>query len=252
MFKNSCLRFLVFGAALLAAEFCLAQTSPMLVRAPASSIQFSPAYLEAVYLKGGFYNISQRSLIGTRLAFTVMPNTILPTLRPPARDVFVGLFPPGSYELEVTIDASGTTPAQSLGVEKFEIKAPTRVAANIPVYDWTDLWWNPSESGWGMNITMKQDRFFAVWYVYDQAGNATWYTLQAGNWASKICYTGSIIRTDGPPRGGISSSPFVPTAITVTPIGEGTMCFNGFDRAEFTYRLNGGVPAAKDLIRQAF
>ncbi len=42
-----------------------------------------------------------------------------------------------------------------------------------PAHDYTDLWWNPGESGWGISIRQKPpaggavDALFAVWYTYD-------------------------------------------------------------------------------------
>lgn len=41
---------------------------------------------------------------------------------------------------------------------------------NAPVSlttDFTDLWWNANESGWGVNITQKGNNLFAAWYGYD-------------------------------------------------------------------------------------
>jgi len=39
----------------------------------------------------------------------------------------------------------------------------------------TGLWWNQNESGWGVSLTQQYDVFFVAMYVYDSAGNPTWY-----------------------------------------------------------------------------
>lgn len=42
--------------------------------------------------------------------------------------------------------------------------------ANIGDTDFTDLWWNPSESGWGVSITQHGNNVFARIYAYDTDG----------------------------------------------------------------------------------
>src|SRR5205814_7198656 len=39
-----------------------------------------------------------------------------------------------------------------------------------PSIDYTDLWWNPNESGWALAITQQARVMFLAWYVYDRAG----------------------------------------------------------------------------------
>jgi cyclophilin family peptidyl-prolyl cis-trans isomerase len=44
-----------------------------------------------------------------------------------------------------------------------------------PVVDYTDLWWNPNESGWGVTLTQQFGIIFAAWFVYDTSGKPVWY-----------------------------------------------------------------------------
>src|SRR5206468_650585 len=37
------------------------------------------------------------------------------------------------------------------------------------------LWWNPSESGWGVHFTQRRNILFAAWYTYDTTGAPKWY-----------------------------------------------------------------------------
>jgi hypothetical protein len=39
----------------------------------------------------------------------------------------------------------------------------------------TDLWWNPDESGWGVGICQYRGALFAVLFVYGVNGKPTWY-----------------------------------------------------------------------------
>jgi hypothetical protein len=34
------------------------------------------------------------------------------------------------------------------------------------------IWWNASESGWGINLAHQGDTVFASWFTYDTAGKA--------------------------------------------------------------------------------
>jgi hypothetical protein len=47
---------------------------------------------------------------------------------------------------------------------------PARTAPEI-----SDMWWNPDESGWGVNVIMQKDVAFATFFLYDTARNPTWY-----------------------------------------------------------------------------
>ena len=41
--------------------------------------------------------------------------------------------------------------------------------------DKTDLYYIPSESGWGMSIANQGDTIFVTMYVYDSARQPTWF-----------------------------------------------------------------------------
>jgi hypothetical protein len=41
-------------------------------------------------------------------------------------------------------------------------------AQAVPATDYTDMWWNASESGWGVSFVQHpSDQVYAVWYTYD-------------------------------------------------------------------------------------
>src|SRR5207247_10829395 len=47
-------------------------------------------------------------------------------------------------------------------------------AAQAPGY-LSGLWFNSSESGWGIQLTKRRNNIMAAWFTYDDAGNAIWY-----------------------------------------------------------------------------
>jgi hypothetical protein len=46
--------------------------------------------------------------------------------------------------------------------------------------NYSDIWWNPSESGWGLTIADHDTNIFAVWYTYRAEGRPVWYTIPGG------------------------------------------------------------------------
>ncbi len=115
-------------------------------------------------------------------------------------------------------------------------------AASIPS-DYTDTWWNPAESGWGVQLIQQVDRIFATIYVYDLQSNPDWYaatlTLNAsGTWK------GDLYATHGPWFGG----PFNPTAVTTRQVGDLSVTFSGTNHGALTYSID-GVPVSRSIER---
>lgn len=116
-----------------------------------------------------------------------------------------------------------------------------------PASNYTDMWWNPDESGWGMAINQHEGRLFAAWYVYDAAGRPTWLTMAGAGWSSPTRFSADIYATTGPGATGA----FDPGQVTRTRVGQGTLDFSAGDRGTFTYTVN-GVSGSKAIQRQVF
>jgi hypothetical protein len=102
--------------------------------------------------------------------------------------------------------------------------------------DYTDLWWNPNESGWGLNLVQHPSRIiFAVWYTYGADGKRVWYHMSTGSWTSTNTYTGTIYATSG----GAFDAPFNPAAVVRTPVGTGTLTFSDASNGTWTFNING-------------
>lgn len=128
-----------------------------------------------------------------------------------------------------------------------------QVFRNEPVSgtSFTDLWNNPTESGWGLGIAHQGDVMFLTWFVYDEAGTPEW--LVASNCAVKSggdgC-TGALYSTSGP-RGPAAGVPFDPSKMNVVVRGEIDVTFDGPDAAVIRYKVD-GQSGAKAIIRQIF
>ncbi len=47
------------------------------------------------------------------------------------------------------------------------------------------LWFNPAESGWGINFAHQGDLIFASWFTYDLTGKGTWLVMTASKTAAQ-------------------------------------------------------------------
>src|SRR5438128_854668 len=88
--------------------------------------------------------------------------------------------------------------------------------------DLTDLWWNSSESGWGMNIAHQSNTIFLTFFVYGADGKAGWYsataTYSGQNAGGSLLYTGDLYEATGPYYGGV----FSPSSVHPTKVGNAT------------------------------
>ncbi len=126
-----------------------------------------------------------------------------------------------------------------------------RVPADVPGVNYTDLWFDPFESGWGMGLVQQGDNIFVAWYVYNDVGQPMWYV--ASNCAVKGdgngC-TGDLYRTLASPGPG-SGLPFDPSRVAVTKAGRIDVTFSGQNNAYIAYEVD-GRSGGKYLVRQVF
>ena len=75
----------------------------------------------------------------------------------------------------------------------YPVLKPYLDATFAPFADFTDLWWDPNESGWGMNLIQhSSNTIFAVWYTYDTDRRPLWLSMSSGRWTSSNTYTGDV------------------------------------------------------------
>ena len=117
--------------------------------------------------------------------------------------------------------------------------------------DYTDLWWNPSESGSGLTVTHQGNVVFIAFFVYGQDGNATWFSSPAAFRQSDAngnpIYSGTLFQSTGPSFSG----PFLPASVKVSAVGTATFAVTSAITANLGYSVN-GVAVSKSLVRQTF
>ena len=111
--------------------------------------------------------------------------------------------------------------------------------------DVSDLWWNPSESGWGMQVNQMGSTVFATLYVYDASGRPTWYTAELSAQGNGQ-YTGPVYSSTGP---SFAAASFDAGAVTRTQVGTMSFTLQPDGTAVMTYSV-GGTVVSKQLQRQ--
>ena len=109
-----------------------------------------------------------------------------------------------------------------------------------------DLWWNPLESGWGINLAHQENTIFATLFTYDAAGRGMWLVMPEGAPDATGVFRGALFRTRGP---AFDAQPW--TAISFTQVGTMSLDFAHGNSATLTYTVD-GVPVTKQITRQVF
>lgn len=118
--------------------------------------------------------------------------------------------------------------------------------------DFTDLWFNPAESGWGFNVIQQGNTLFGTLFVYGSDLSARWYvasgmTPQSAP-AGQFKFGGKLYQTTGPFFGAAS---FNPSSVTVTEVGDISITFITSSTATLVYNVN-TTTVTKNISRQSF
>lgn len=125
------------------------------------------------------------------------------------------------------------------------------LAASSFSTDVTDLWWNPAESGWGVNVIQQNSIAFATFFVYDADSRAHWYVASAmGATAASstgITFQGDLFESNGPYYG----VQFNVSAVGRQRVGTATLQVTFPGDGMLTYTVN-GVTVSKAVQRQTW
>jgi len=146
------------------------------------------------------------------------------------------------------LDASSASMTYAVGSETRTVNIVRQLFASgaTPGVDYTDLWWNPNESGWGMAITQQASVMFLAWYVYDGSGKPVWYVASNCAVSGAGC-SGTLYRTTGP----AFASTFDASKVELFTVGSVTLTFGDPDHGTLSYSVD-GVSGTKNITRQLF
>jgi len=111
--------------------------------------------------------------------------------------------------------------------------------------DQSDLWYVPTESGWGMQLVQRDTVIFATLFVYDVNNKPTWYVATL-TYQGNLVWSGDLLATTGPWFGAI---PFDSSAVVVRKVGTMSWTAQSDTKGTTSYSVD-GVNVAKSVVRQ--
>lgn len=123
----------------------------------------------------------------------------------------------------------------------------TLTFASSTTTDYSDIWYNANEPGWGLNIVHEGDTLFATLFVYGQNGQPTWFVASGATQQGPASnFTGILYSATGAYFGAGSFN-----GATLTNVGTLTFTGTGVGTANLTYSVN-GVTVTKAISRNTF
>jgi len=154
----------------------------------------------------------------------------------------------GNDRAALTYSVDGVTVAKTIERQVFSTPPTCTLTSEARggATNYQDLWWNPTESGWGLNLTHQGLLMFATLFVYAPDGRPMWLVASSLARQPDGTFTGDLYRTSGPP---FNASPW--SAIQVTPVGTMTLVFASGQSALLVYTVN-GARVTQSIQRQVF
>ena len=123
---------------------------------------------------------------------------------------------------------------------------PLATGTAPPAIDYTDLWWNENESGWGVSLTQQFGIVFAAWYAYDSTGKPVWYVVPNCPVIGAGC-RGDLYQVTG-------GAPLTATWNGTNPavkVGDVSFAFTSATSGTMIYTLN-NLTSSRVIARQAY
>jgi hypothetical protein len=111
--------------------------------------------------------------------------------------------------------------------------------------DFTDIWWNPAENGWGVNFIQSDNFIFATFFIYGADQQPTWYSGQMTYNSGNNTWSGGLYRTTGPYYGGT----WVQSQVTNNQVGNVTFTPSSSTTGSLQYNV-GSINVSKTITRQ--
>jgi len=121
------------------------------------------------------------------------------------------------------------------------------IALPARAVDYTDIWYNPAESGWGVNIVQADSFLFLTFFIYGADNKPTWYTGQVTWDGTK--YSGGLYLTQGTYWAMPWNPADHPAALQVGTVSFTPNSLNAY-QATLVYSVTGIGSVTKPIERQ--
>ena len=119
---------------------------------------------------------------------------------------------------------------------------------------YSGLWWNPSESGWGLSIAHQGDVAFIVWYTFERDGSPTWFVMPEARLvddSDMVSGMGDVEMMMGMSRnppiftGRLYRPSMASGRLDMNDVGMGTVLLSSQERGAFAYTVDGKAGSKK-------
>ena len=148
--------------------------------------------------------------------------------------------------LSYSVDGASVTKSISREVFSTPATCTFTSASRNSATNYQDLWWNPNEPGWGVNVTQQGNVIFATLFTYDASGKGAWFVLPHADRTGTGAYRGTLYRTHGP---AFNASPWI--AATAAQVGTMSFAFTNGGIGTLDYTID-GVAVTKAIQRETF
>jgi len=147
-----------------------------------------------------------------------------------------GLTP--SFSVRSPVRAPIATHPPTTGTTSDVADEPDAADDPHPAYDYSDLWWNPLESGWGLSIHQHPSSVLvAAWLVYRPDRTPIWYLLQPGSRKNATTFESIVYESSAP---GFQN-PGDRDAVSLRRVGTATLVFSDRANGVFSYDIEGNT-----------
>jgi lysyl endopeptidase len=127
------------------------------------------------------------------------------------------------------------------GVATYQVHADFSTVTD----NYSDIWYTPSEGGWGISLTHQGNNIAGALYTYDLDGSSMWLLMAGGARQADGSYLADLLRYTGP---AFNASPWPVQSVSSTKVGTMRILFTGHSNAQLTYTVN-GVSVSKAISR---
>jgi hypothetical protein len=160
-----------------------------------------------------------------------------------------------SFQSETAMTFAYTVNGQSVtkSLSRFnfsgkDLLCKTSAAGRASASNYSDLWYSPSASGWGLHVSHLSDDLYATWYTYDLDREAI-FLIGALRKQADGSFSGPVLRQrNGTPLAQINGSAASPGSDSV---GTATVRFSNGESGTFSYTV-GNVTQSKPISRLQF
>ena len=142
--------------------------------------------------------------------------------------------------LNLDYELFGLSQSKQLERFSFDPAVPSCYGSSVDrrrASNYSDLWWNPREAGWGLTLAHQGNVIFVLWYTYGEGGRDQWFSAARLERQADGSYAGAL---EQPPSGiGLPEIMGPATSFPLPQVGQASLKFSDGQNGVFRYSVNG-------------